>query len=163
MPLSAYGAPSCGDLQHFSPSRLLATIEPAASTERLSQGVGCYEDGDLGCDWETTITHDQPIGPHRRLLVANANHLTGTGSIDHLIVFACVSGDLRIVLAEAYLYGVRLEQVSETSIVLSTGQWKPGDASCCPGASRRVRHVWDQDAQVYRKTEQTPADTEATR
>ena len=50
-----------------------------------------------GCDWRTILEDDRMLDPDHRLMYVLSSHLTGSGSWGDLLVFGCVSGQVRTV------------------------------------------------------------------
>jgi hypothetical protein len=50
-----------------------------------------------GCDWRTTLEDDRMLDPDHRLMYVLSSQLTGSGSWEDLLVFGCVSGQVKTV------------------------------------------------------------------
>jgi len=155
-PLAAQ-QPQCRTLHEESPSRLLSTFEATAKINWLSHGTGCYAapevEGELHCDFETTIKQDTTIDEGRRLVIANSNHLTGSGAFDYLVVFACVRDAVKVVLLEEFFYGVTVESVLPERITVTGGHWTNEDSNCCPSGKRHIVYEWSSTDFAYVSTE----------
>jgi hypothetical protein len=149
--------PPCTTLHQDSPSQLLSSFDATAKTEWLSHGTGCYAapeiEGERHCDFETTIKQDTKIDEGRRLIIANSNHLTGSGAYDYLIVFACVGDAIKVVLFEEFFYGVTVESVTPNRIAVTGGHRAKGDANASPSGDRHVVYDWSPNDFAYVSTE----------
>ena len=89
----------CSDLKSASADQLLATID--RQSIRYGGGVreGEYDcvPGHKVCDWETTLEDDRTLDSGHRLIYVLSSHQTGAGSWGDLLVFGCVSGQVKTV------------------------------------------------------------------
>jgi hypothetical protein len=91
----------CRDLSTADPDKLLATVDRQSVKYGGGVRVGKYdcdnigEGGERGCDWETTLEDDRMLDPDNRLIYVLSSHLTGSGSWGDLLVFGCVSGQVK--------------------------------------------------------------------
>ncbi len=104
-------------------------------------------------DWEHTIISDQHLKPSLekevRLIVINSNHLTGSGAWDTVIVFDCVRAKLNKIFEKKYLYGVKMNTNTDGELILTSGDWQPGDPNCCPSKETKEIYRWNQSKGTY--------------
>lgn len=154
--VAANAAPmSCADLESANADDLMrfgASQHPDFSF--ATDGSGCYppKGTEFECDWETSLSTDQRLGFQHRLIKVNANHLGGSGAWDYLMVFACVGNSAKLVLGEQFLYGIRLNQVSDSTLTGIAGDWRKDDPNCCPSHQHHLTYVWDAEQSRYRKS-----------
>ena len=117
-------------------------------------GKTCTSDGLAGgCDWEHTISKDEILRPapekDLRLIVINANHLTGSGLWDTVLIFDCFNGNLRKIFEKRYLYGVKIKKNTNSEITFISGDWQPDDPTCCPSREKKETYLWDLNKNSY--------------
>jgi hypothetical protein len=81
----------CDDLEHLVAARIVALATDGLL--QYSHGFGIYDDG----EYDVTLAADRMFGVHRRLIAVRRNHLKGAGVVDDQLVFACLSGSIRLV------------------------------------------------------------------
>jgi hypothetical protein len=99
---SAYAADiPCSDLETASADELLATVDPKSIQDGGNVRVGEYGcdnyPGQKVCDWETTLEDDRMLDDDHRLIYVHSSHQTGSGYWLDLLVFGCVSGQVKTV------------------------------------------------------------------
>lgn len=88
----------CRDLFTADADELLAAVDRQSVEYGGGVQVGKYDcdaGGERGCDWETTLQDDRMLDRDHRLIYVNSSHLTGSGAWGDLMVFGCVSGQVR--------------------------------------------------------------------
>jgi len=116
---------------------------------RFRNGKACTSDQAIadGCDWQHTLTVDQTLTPTPgqtiRLILINSNHLTGSGTWDHVFFFRCRNGYAVSEFSESYRDGVKIEKRSNTELWLVSGEWLKGDPDCCPSRQKTEIFRWD--------------------
>jgi len=98
------------------------------------------------CDWSVELERAETwgVGGQLLLVVINANHGSGTGTWDYVLLYACERGAFVPVLSRQYLYGAKIEIGPESDLWITSGVWRPGDASCCPSRERREHYAWNE-------------------
>ena len=113
---TAFAAIPCRDLATANANELLATVDSQSIKYGGGVQIGKYDcDDDQGrlgtgaptpapsspppkrCDWGTTLEDDRTLDRNHRLIYVLSSHLTGSGSWGDLLVFGCVSGQVRTV------------------------------------------------------------------
>ena len=90
----------CHDLATADADKLLATVDRQSVKYGGGVQVGKYEcnaPGQTGCDWETNLEDDRMLDRDHRLILVHSSHLTGSGFWYDLLVFGCVSGQVKTV------------------------------------------------------------------
>jgi hypothetical protein len=91
----------CSDLETASADELLATVDPKSIQDGGNVRVGEYGcdnyPGQKVCDWETTLEDDRMLDDDHRLIYVHSSHQTGSGYWLDLLVFGCVSGQVKTV------------------------------------------------------------------
>ena len=89
----------CRDLETANADELLATVDPQSiqygGGVRLGKSGCDLYPGQKVCEWEQTHEDDQMLDPDRRLIYVLSSHQTGSGSWQNLLVFGCVSGQVK--------------------------------------------------------------------
>jgi len=88
----------CRDLATADVNDLLATVDRQSVKSGGGVQVGKYDcdaSGEYACEWETTLQDDRMLDPDNRLIYVNSSHLTGSGAWGDLMVFGCVSGQVK--------------------------------------------------------------------
>ena len=90
----------CRDLATADADKLLATVDKQSVKYGGGVQVGkydCHAPGQTGCDWETNLEDDRMLDRDHRLIYVHSSHLTGSGFWYDLLVFGCVSGQVKTV------------------------------------------------------------------
>ena len=94
----------CSGLETASADELLATLDPKSIQNGRGVRVGEYGcdnyPGQKVCDWETTLEDDRMLDDNHRLIYVHSSHQTGSGYWLDLLVFGCVSGQVKTVFQE---------------------------------------------------------------
>ena len=114
---------------------------------RLKDGRGCVKERpeDPGCNWSVALTRVETwgVGGQLVLVVINRNHEAGSGAFDSVFWYACERGTLVSVWSQSYLYGATIVMGQESDLWITSGVWRPGDATCCPSQERREHLAWN--------------------
>lgn len=147
-------AASCdGRLMTEKPGKWVASMTKD-SGNHLWHGAGCYSDdpgAPKSCDWRTRIKMDKRIGRDRRLVVLTTNHETGSGAWDYVRVYGCLAGKSKLLYVGRFLYGVTIEKITPSKLILRSGHRRAKDPICCPSARERTTLRWDAKKGGYRK------------
>ena len=115
---------------------------------RLLDGKGCLKllPESPGCDWRVELTRAEKWGPADQLLlvIVNANHETGSGATDSVLLYACERGTFVPVFSRRYLYGATIAMGQNSDLWITSGVWRPADPQCCPSRERREHYRWDK-------------------
>ena len=91
----------CRDLETADADTLLAMV---VDRQWIKNGGGvrvgdydCYVPGQKVCEWRTTLEDDRMLDRDYRLIYVLSSHQTGSGSWIDLLVFGCVSGQVKTV------------------------------------------------------------------
>jgi hypothetical protein len=91
----------CDDLGTANADVLLATVDPKSIQNGGGVKVGEYAcdvyPGQKVCDWKTTLEDDRMLDDDHRLIYVDSSHQTGSGFWLDLLVFGCVSGQVKTV------------------------------------------------------------------
>jgi hypothetical protein len=91
----------CDDLGTANADELLATVDPKSIQNGGGVKVGEYAcdvyPGQKVCDWKTTLEDDRMLDDDHRLIYVDSSHQTGSGFWLDLLVFGCVSGQVKTV------------------------------------------------------------------
>jgi hypothetical protein len=89
----------CRDLRTVDADKLLAAVDKQSIKSGGGVREGEYEcvPGHKVCDWETTLEDDRMLDTGHRLIYVLSSHQTGAGSWGDLLVFGCVSGQVKTV------------------------------------------------------------------
>lgn len=108
--------------------------------------LGCSpEVDDIGltsCVWRTEVREDLRLASKRRLVVLQSSHVTGSGSRDQVSVYSFETGKIVAVLQQEYPGGAFIHERAPDKLVIRSGAWMEGDASCCPSKERYDTYVW---------------------
>jgi hypothetical protein len=85
----------------------------------------------------------------RRFIRVNANHLTGSGAWDFVLVLDCEAPRPRLAFKEAFRYGAHVVESTPVQLVLETGSWSKRDANCCPSGVVRLTYRWQTGSRRY--------------
>ena len=149
---------ACGRLLSASAAELLTGTDPSFKHRVFKEGISCQSDDNLPalpgkCDTEGRIVDDRVLdsraGSERRLIRVTDNHVTGSGGWDFLRVFICVGGHTAPVFQDKFLYGVRVEEASQQTLSLLSGEWRRQDPMCCPSWRKRQVYRWDGVRRLY--------------
>jgi hypothetical protein len=114
---------------------------------RLKDGKGCVKarPEDAGCEWSVQLTRAEKWGVGGQLLVVviNRNHDSGSGAFDSVFLYACKQGTFVPVWSHSYLYGVTIVMGHKSDLWITSGVWRPQDATCCPSQERREHLAWN--------------------
>ena len=114
---------------------------------RLKDGRGCVKSRpeDSGCEWSVQLTRAETsgLGGQFLLVVINRIHEIGSGAFDHVFWYVCERGRLIPVWSHSYLYGATIVLGQESDLWITSGVWRPGDATCCPTQERREHLAWN--------------------
>jgi len=109
---------------------------------RLRDGIGFLSDDPHSLDahdWRVELLVNRTVHPDPltwvRVIVLKSDHLTGTGTWNHIMAFGCREGSL-VRLFQYSSEGVSLKHLDAKTLELYKAIWKPTDAHCCPS-----RHV----------------------
>ncbi len=122
---------------------------------KFVDGEACTSDSDImsDCDWEHEISGNELLKPvpdkEVRIIIINSNHKTGSGAWDTVLVFDCINGAVRKVFENKYLYGVKIEKITDGEFLLTSGAWQPKDPMCCPTKDKHERYQWDSAKGTY--------------
>jgi hypothetical protein len=144
-----------------SPCRELAAVDFAnmkislpQGEAQLRRGVGYISEDCPGSkDWKVTLAQDQILQPSPsatlRLLRVRCEHLTGSGSWEHVFIYACRQGRLRRVFQKSFLYEVKIHEKDNGQLLLISGEWRKNDPRCCPSRERFSLYRWDESTGSY--------------
>lgn len=144
----------CEQIESFDLQNASFPIEPDGNAVQFTAGKACpvVEPGS-SCDWDFAITTDRVLHPDPhfpvRLVVVNANHLTGSGAWDHLILFACEDGKPSRIFQNKYLYGAKVDLKNDSRFTITSGEWQQSDAACCPSGQKEELLVWNARKHAY--------------
>jgi hypothetical protein len=114
---------------------------------RLKDGRGCVKarPEDPSCDWSVQLTRAETwgVGGQFLLVIVNRDHETGSGAFDSVFWYACERGMFLQVWSHSYLYGTTIVMGQESDLWITSGVWRPGDATCCPSQQRREHLAWN--------------------
>jgi hypothetical protein len=120
---------------------------------RLKSGKGCVKlsPNDSNCEWTVELKRVEKWGsmPKFLLVVLNANHESGSGSWDSVLMYVCQGRRFVPVFAERYLYGAKIEVDSTPSFSLRVGEWLPNDPICCPSRENKKYFVWSDTQRQF--------------
>jgi hypothetical protein len=109
-------------------------------------------------DWGITITSNHLVHPDpltwARVLEVERDHLTGTGTIDFVLVFTCSHGRVTRIFQFSD-EGVRLERFDNHDLVLDQTIWAPDDDHASPSLHRELFYRWDAKLHRYRLVRKT--------
>jgi len=138
-------------------SKNLRIEMPNGLAVQLENGAAFHSDsGENGGsrDWEMNLVQDELIrlapGQVLRLMRLFDNHLTGSGTWDHVFVFQCVGGRIVPIFRKSFLYGVKIKEITDAELIFASGEWMTGDAMCCPSKQRISTYVWNPKDSTYR-------------
>ena len=144
---------TCRDLRKAKAARLISIFgTPLPNETDFSHGLGCYSEGGQysnRCDWKVAVSEDRNLSEDRRLIVVNAEHMTGQGEKGDVLVLGCQAGKVTALLHDTFNRGVAVEEASADKLVLKFSIWEPHHAVCCPSMEGRKVYVWSKDAQDY--------------
>jgi hypothetical protein len=114
---------------------------------RLKDGRACVKarPEDPECDWSVQLARTETWGISGQLLlvVINRNHQAGSGAFDLVFWYVCERGTFVPVWSHTYLYGATIVLGQASDLWISSGVWRPGDASCCASQDRREHLAWN--------------------
>jgi hypothetical protein len=115
---------------------------------RLKDGRGCVKarPEDAGCEWSLQLTRAETwgVGGQLLLVVINRNHDAGSGAFDSVFWYACTQGTFVPVWSHSYLYGATIVMGGKSDLWITSGVWRPRDATCCPSQERREHLAWSR-------------------
>jgi hypothetical protein len=120
----------------------------------FSSGTACPVDVDAGrCCLEYAITADRLLQPDKqnniRVVVINRNMLCGSGYGDYLLFYSCVDGRLKNLLKKYYDGGVKLEENSNSELVVTSAIWQESDSHASPSMNRIELYKWDTKSESF--------------
>lgn len=122
---------------------------------RFSGGKACTSDGTdfTKCDWAWTIKEDHVLMPEPglrlRMLILNADHRSGSGTWDYVMILACKDGKVEEILENRYLFGARLRLLNDRQFVITSAHWRKGDAECCPSRKKQEFYTWSSSTHNF--------------
>ena len=109
------------------------------------------------CDWEYSAEETASVQPEPgafvRIVSGFMNHVGGSGAWAIVAAFECRDGSMREVFRKHWLYGAKVDLVSDSAFSLRGGVWVKGDAMCCPSFQKRVVYRWNAAERNFRATE----------
>jgi hypothetical protein len=146
----ARAAVSCVNLETMPAAHLITEVQWKSDYGLVPSRLGCERWFDeKSCEYQNTLVTDRRLGAERRLLVVNADHVSGSGAHDVLTVYACRQGRVAAVLTGAFEYGIRIERADAEVIVFTAGLWEGADPHCCPSHEQRLHYVWSPESMSY--------------
>lgn len=132
---------------------------PAPDSFQLQHGVALVHDDPAAPvssppDWRVELTADRKIHADAstwvRVIVLEEVHLTGTGTWEVILAFACDQGRL-VRLLQYGADGVILKHLDAARLELYQALWKPSDAACCPSRHVELTYAWNEQDHRYRR------------
>lgn len=145
---------TCSEIESFDMKNASILFKPFGPQVQFMNGKACpKEEVSSSCEWEYVITADRTIRPDPmspvRFIIVNANHLTGSGAWDYLILFTCKEGKLKQILNLSYLYGVKFNLISDKKFVTKSGHWRKTDSPGFPSQEKEETFVWNTQNKSY--------------
>lgn len=170
---------TCADVRSFDfrdaaiftgpagPNEAHALIDGAAPTPdviALHNGVALVSD-DPGAppsappDWRIQLLTNRKLQPDPatwlRVVVLEADHLTGTGAWEFVLALNCDQGHL-VRVFQYSAEGVSLKHLDRETLQLYQALWKPEDPHCCPSSHLDLVYAWDPQQHRYRRASAVP-------
>ena len=146
----------CNEIESIDPENLRVEM-PDGIAVQLKNGAAFHSDTveSGGSEkWELSLVQDELIRPAPgqvlRLMKLFDNHLTGSGSWDNVFIFQCAGGKVVPVFRKSFLYGAKVQKITEAELIFTSGEWMTGDAMCCPSKERISTYQWTPKDVTYR-------------
>jgi hypothetical protein len=127
---------------------------PDRGVVQFKNGTALSSDGEEKSDWKINLIQDEvfhpSVGAEVRLLRITSNHLTGSGSWDHVFIYRCREGNLERIFQEEYLFGVKINKISAGELLFISGEWTVNDPMCCPSKESLSTYSWDNKVGTYK-------------
>ncbi len=138
-------------------SKNLRIEMPNGGAVQLKNGTAFSSDAGEGGeskDWEINLVQDEIIRPipgqALRLIKLFSNHLTGSGAWDHVFIFRCVKGKVVRVFQKSFLYGVKIQKITDAELIFTSGEWMKGDPMCCPSKETISTYRWSPKDGIFK-------------